>query len=102
MPTFTLRFDDDGLGVAKRIEFDARDCAIALEIAGDELEDRSALLLADGRPLCRLGRSSAGAAALWLVESPAAASPGCLPTSSARRQVSRQDPMGAQPPDAPS
>ncbi|MBE1526922.1 hypothetical protein GGC65_001378 [Sphingopyxis sp. OAS728] len=60
MPTFTLRYKDDGLGLDKRVEFDATSPAVALGVASAEREGRRAILLADGEPLCELARESEG------------------------------------------
>jgi hypothetical protein len=67
MPTFTLRYDDDGLGLDKRVEFDGTTPAIALNLASGEAAGRRAVLLADGKPLCRLGREVDG---FWIVAQP--------------------------------
>lgn len=74
MPTFTLRYDDDGLGLDKRVEFDGTNPAIALNLASGEAPGRRAVLLADGKPLCRLGREAGG---FWVVaQSDCPSSPG--------------------------
>lgn len=65
--TYTLRYEDDALGIEKRIEFEAVSAAYALEIARAEAEGRRALLLENGRPLCRLVKALAGDAPYWIV-----------------------------------
>lgn len=65
--TYTLRYEDDSLGIEKRIEFEAVSAAYALEIARAEAEGRRALLLENGRPLCRLVKALAGDAPYWIV-----------------------------------
>lgn len=65
--TYTLRYDEDALGLPKRIEFEADSPAAALEIAMGEAEGRRALLLADGEPLCQLVKAAADPAPYWIV-----------------------------------
>ncbi|MBJ7501188.1 MAG: hypothetical protein JHC57_15645 [Sphingopyxis sp.] len=67
MTTFTLRYDEDGLGLEKRIEFDAGNPAQALLIAQGEAAGRWAELSANGKPICRLGRAGAGAGDYWVI-----------------------------------
>lgn len=67
MTTFSLHYEDDGLGLEKRVEFEARNAALALSIAHGEAEGRWAELLADGRPVCRLGRSATSAGDFWII-----------------------------------
>jgi hypothetical protein len=67
MTTFTLRYDEDGLGLDKRIEFDAGNPAQALSIAQGEAEGRWAELSVDGRPLCRLGRTATDVGDYWVI-----------------------------------
>jgi hypothetical protein len=55
--TYTLRYDDDAVGIGKRVEFEAANAAYALEIARGEADGRRALLLENGRPLCRLEKA---------------------------------------------
>ncbi len=64
MPTFTLHYEDDGLGLDKRVEFDGSSPATALEIASSEPPGREAILSADGQPICRLAHADRG---LWVV-----------------------------------
>jgi hypothetical protein len=72
--TYTLRYEDDAVGVAKRIEFEAETPASALEIAGGEAEGRRALLLQNGQPLCRLTKAFPGEAPYWILAGAASAS----------------------------
>lgn len=65
--TYTLHYEEDALGVEKRVEFEARTPAFALEIARSEAEGRQALLLENGRPLCRLVKALSGDASYWIV-----------------------------------
>lgn len=76
--TYTLRYEEDALGLPKRIEFEAESPAGALEIAMGEAEGRRALLLADGEPLCQLVKAAADPAPFWIVA----------------RDSARQDPTG--------
>jgi len=64
VPTFALHYEDDGVGLDKRVEFDGTSPAVALEVAGAERPGRRATLLVDGEPLCRLGQTDHG---LWIV-----------------------------------
>jgi len=57
MQTFILRFREDGLGEAKRIEFDADGPRDALEIARRELAGRAIELWDDRRRLAVLRRN---------------------------------------------
>lgn len=61
--SYSLQFDDDGIGLPKRIEFEAATASAALEIAGPECDGRWALLARDGKALCRVGH----AAGTWLI-----------------------------------
>lgn len=65
--TYTLCYDDDALGLPKRIEFEADSPATALEIAGGEADGRQARLFVDGEPLCQLVKASAADAPYWIV-----------------------------------
>ncbi len=67
MTTFTLRYREDGLGLEKRIEFDAGNPAPAFSIAQGEAEGRWAELSADGKPICRLGRTGTDAGDYWVI-----------------------------------
>lgn len=64
MPTFTLHYQDDGVGLDKRVEFDGSCPGAALGVARNERPGRQATLLVDGAPLCRLGQTDHG---LWIV-----------------------------------
>jgi hypothetical protein len=59
--TYRLKFGDDGLGMAKEIEFDAHDAYMALTIAHREAQDRTAELWRDGMKLCTIQRTRSGA-----------------------------------------
>lgn len=65
--TYSLHYEDDALGIAKRVEFEAGSAAYAWEIALAEADGRQALLLEDGRPLCRLIKALPGEAPYWIV-----------------------------------
>jgi hypothetical protein len=65
--TYTLRYDDDALGVPKRIEFEAASPATALEIAQGEARGREALLLVEGLPLCRLAKAADADPPYWII-----------------------------------
>ena len=65
--TYTLHYEEDALGLPKRIEFEADSPATALEIAMGEAAGRRALLLADGEPLCQLVKAAADPAPYWIV-----------------------------------
>lgn len=56
MPLYTLRFFNDGVGVGKRIEFDAADPASALSVATCEAPNRNAELWEGTRRLCTIRR----------------------------------------------
>ena len=56
--SYSLLFDDDGVGLAKRIEFEAASASVALEIAERECDGRWALLVCDGKPVCRVGHNA--------------------------------------------
>jgi hypothetical protein len=62
-----LRYEDDALGIEKRVEFEAQSAAYALEIARAEVDGRQALLLENGRPLCRLMKALPGEAPYWII-----------------------------------
>jgi hypothetical protein len=61
--SYSLQFEDDGVGLARRVEFEAASAGVALEIAEEQCNGRWAVLLCDGAALCRVGRS-AGA---WMI-----------------------------------
>lgn len=73
--TYTLRYDDDALGLSKRIEFEAESPAIALEIAQGEADGRQAVLLVDGQPLCQLAKAPAEDGPFWIIKQQGAAGP---------------------------
>ncbi len=52
---YSLRFEEDGVGLPKRVEFDAASASIALEIAEQECNGRSAILLCEGKVICQIG-----------------------------------------------
>lgn len=62
--TYRLKYGDDGIGVAKEVEFEANDSAQALYFAQREARGRKAELWRDDSRLCTLRRSP-GAADLW-------------------------------------
>lgn len=65
--TYTLCYDDDALGLPKRIEFEADSPAMALEIAEGEADGRQARFLVDGEPLCQLVKAPAADAPYWII-----------------------------------
>lgn len=67
MTTYKLVYADDGIGSARKVEFEAVDAAHALIVAQREACGRRAQLWADTRLLCNLSRTS-GASDLWIVE----------------------------------
>lgn len=67
MITYALRYEDDGIGIEKRVEFEADTPAQALLIAQGEAEGRWAELSADGRPICLLARETLGAGNYWVI-----------------------------------
>ena len=52
--TLMLHYDDDDIGLEKRLLFEAANPAAALEIAAGEAAGRHARLFVDGTPLCSL------------------------------------------------
>lgn len=56
MQTYSLRYFDDGIGKAKRVDFAAYDAATALVIAHREASRRSAELWCENRKLCTIKR----------------------------------------------
>ncbi|HZG32935.1 MAG TPA: hypothetical protein VEZ59_06645 [Sphingopyxis sp.] len=52
--TLMLHYDDDDIGLEKRLLFEAASLAAALEIAAGEAAGRHARLFVDGTPLCSL------------------------------------------------
>lgn len=57
-PTLMLHYDDDHIGLEKRLLFEAATPAAALEIAAGEAAGRYARLFVDGTPLCSLLKAS--------------------------------------------
>lgn len=53
-PTLALHYDDDRIGIGKRLLFEAATPAAALEVAAGEAAGRQARLFVDGAPLCSL------------------------------------------------
>lgn len=64
MPLYTLKFLDDGVGVEKRIEFDAADAGRALDVAKCEAPNRNAELWEGTKRLCTIRRAEA---AFWRI-----------------------------------
>lgn len=60
MNTYQLVYSDDGRGVPRKIEFDAKDAAAALSIACAEAPERSAELWHNDEKLCTIRRSDDG------------------------------------------
>ncbi|HYD25305.1 MAG TPA: hypothetical protein VEB68_10940 [Croceibacterium sp.] len=56
MHNYSLRYSDDGIGAAKRVEFEAFDAARALFIAHREPSRRAAELWCEDRKLCTIRR----------------------------------------------
>ncbi|KHK90891.1 hypothetical protein [Novosphingobium malaysiense] len=63
--TYRLKFEDDGLGVDKIVEFMAPDPAKALMIAGLEAANRYAELWQGNKRICRLRRTEEQ---VWLIK----------------------------------
>ncbi len=57
MPVFTLRFSDDGHGLAKSVEFTSVDASGALRAARDEASGRDVELWLGKKKLCSMYRS---------------------------------------------
>ena len=62
METYHLLFADDGIGLARKVEFEAEDAARALIFAHREAQDRSAELWKGSRRLCSVRREKRNAA----------------------------------------
>ncbi len=58
MKIYSLRFSDDGHGMAKRLEFKAEDLTAALIIAHREAARRSAELWEGAKKLCTIRKPS--------------------------------------------
>ncbi|WP_033074747.1 hypothetical protein [Sphingopyxis sp. MWB1] len=65
---YALRYQEDGVGQAKRVEFDAANPAYALSIAAGEARGRWAELSRAGTPLCHLGSARSGEDYLWIIQ----------------------------------
>lgn len=59
METYRLLFSEDGIGVERRVEFEALDAAVALMIAHEQARDRTAELWKGLERLCTIRRVSA-------------------------------------------
>ena len=57
MDTYSLRFSEDGVGLAKRVEFKAADASMALQVAHKEAAGRAAELWHGPQKLCTLRRT---------------------------------------------
>ncbi len=77
--TYTLCYEDDHRGLEKRVRFEARSPAIALDIARGEAEGRWALLMRGGEILCRLEREDIGPGSLWVIDGPGSQHIGASP-----------------------
>lgn len=60
MPTFTLHFDDDGIGVDKRVEFDAANPALVFSLLEADRPCRQAALWSGNKPIGTLRRNANG------------------------------------------
>lgn len=67
MKVYSLRFSDDGHGVAKRLEFKAEDLTAALIIAHRETARRSAELWEGAKKLCTIRKLKEPASSLAAV-----------------------------------
>ncbi len=56
MPVYQLHFDEDGVGLAQRLEFTASDSSEALIVAHQEARDRNAELWQNDTCLCHIRR----------------------------------------------
>ena len=66
MPRFLLKFLDSPPGETNSLEFSAGDAGIALQVANEDRNCRSAELWSNGRPLCTIRRPDAQAE-LWQI-----------------------------------
>lgn len=91
LATYTLCYEDDRRGLEKRIHFEAATPAVALEIAQGEAGGRWALLLRDGKILCRLEREAVGLSEYWLIagESSPPSDAACLQPGGSARAANR-------------
>lgn len=69
-PTITLHYDDDAIGIEKRLLFEAATPAAALEVAAGEAAGRHARLFVDGEPLCSLLKAD-NEHPYWIIAAPA-------------------------------
>lgn len=74
-----LHYDDDGIGLEKRLLFEAATPAAALEIAAGEAAGRHARLFVDGTPLCSLVKAGEDNP-FWVIAA-SAGRPTCAPNS---------------------
>ncbi|MBB6425365.1 hypothetical protein [Sphingopyxis sp. JAI128] len=79
-PTIMLQYDDDAIGIGKRLLFEAETPAAALEIAAGEAAGRHASLFVDGEPLCSLLKTG-DEHPYWIVAGPAGAATAALQNS---------------------
>lgn len=70
MQSYRLVFADDGIGVARRVEFEAEDLAHALIFAHREAKHRSAELWHGGLRLCSITRPEPGFSAAAISQQP--------------------------------
>lgn len=66
LPTYSLKFIDDGVGKSKSLDFEASNASKALILAQNEASNRRAELWCDGRKLCAISRNEAG---VWEIHS---------------------------------
>lgn len=60
LPSYCLKFADDGLGSRKELQFEAINASKALLVAQEEASNRRAELWCDGRKLCNISHTGAG------------------------------------------
>jgi hypothetical protein len=65
MNTYRLVYSDDGIGMARTIEFEANDAAAAMIIADCAISNRAVELWRERERLCTIRRSDMG---FWAVE----------------------------------
>lgn len=66
MPSYSLRFSNDGGGEPLCYDFDAEDAGLALAIAQKEAAERAAQLWSEGRMLCTIRRRGENPS-IWLI-----------------------------------
>ena len=66
MESYRLVFADDGIGVARRVEFEAEDLPHALVFAHREAKNRTAVLWQGERRLCTIARPALEPCAAFL------------------------------------